>query len=45
MIITINSKRQVITDIVHDSEQRMVTITCGDNVYRRTYGMKFDILK
>jgi hypothetical protein len=44
MTIVINGRRQEITAIEKDQDAQRVTITCGENVYRRTPGAKVDVV-
>jgi hypothetical protein len=44
MTIVINGKQRKITAVEHDADAQRVTITCGEDVYRRTPGAKVDVV-
>lgn len=44
MTVLIDGHSQMITDIVHNDDNQLSTIICGKNVYRRTFGIKVDVI-
>lgn len=44
MTIVIDGKQRKITAVEHDADAQRVTITCGEDVYRRTPGAKVDVV-
>lgn len=44
MTIVIDGKQRKITAIEKSEETQRVVITCGGNVYRRTFGAKIELV-
>lgn len=44
MTVLIDGHSQKITDLSRDDEHQFMVITCGENVYRRTFGIKVDVI-
>lgn len=45
MTAVINGSERKITGIEKNDDTRVITITCGDDEFRRTYGVKIDVVK
>lgn len=44
MVVIIDGREQKITAIEKNEETRRVVITCGENIYRRTFGAKIELV-